>query len=222
MRNIYFTFFFAFSLCLGFVSCDSDDDVPPKRNSLSGDTNNIYIPKDLFLRYDLDDTTKFYEHGYTVISESRAYRNGYCDTFNLQDSLASFIQVETGVFHDPSTRNGAFYIDFINCIPQGSTEEEIKEIMFDPGEFDYVSNTKRTDGVRIRYYDDKGNLWSTMSGPNSGIYSDFNLSAIIDSPEGDERFGNYIMFGEFSCRLYRGGSTMTITRGRYKMYIGGL
>lgn len=205
-----------------WVSCKIDDTVPLKSNPQLSDSSALFINRDIFLTCRVDEGTEnerrlSYTDGDGFFSEAQSYIPALCPYDEQKDTAVSYVQAERMMFRDSTRFEEMFEIELVACLPQNSSEELRKDIVFNTGDRFWLDLQDTIDGVRVTYRDEDDNYLSTEFGSQS-IDSRFIVSAVIENDINNR--SKYIVFGEFNCTLRGGNKSMRLTRGRFKMYAG--
>lgn len=214
MKYIRYSVVLFFITALFFSACEEEEQLEPWVNERLTDTSGVYRPLDLFISGVLDGDDFLLQNGENGYSNfAYGYRKGFCDSV---DTFSAHIEVQTSLMHIPSQRQGAFYIELVDCIPFDTIYQEHLDSMYIPGSIPYVNLNNNERGVIIKYIDPTGLTWTTNWGGNAGASSQFNLSSVV--PNEADTNAERIAFGTFSCLLYNDfGDVWELNDGKFKV-----
>ena len=202
---------------IAFVGCKTDEEVVPFVNTNLTDTTGINVPIDLFASGKLDGVDfEFFNGRNKILNQQQTYENGFCDSVGI---FPSYVQVQTTVFHDPSVRTNALYIEIVECITVDTLYDEKFDNILRTRSMPILNLSDSAVGAQIKYYDEDGVLWSSGLGDNTGPGNNFIISGIIENNL--DSISKHYIFGEFSCDLYNiEGESKKLRRGSFKGRIG--
>ena len=209
MKKIFPAFFLAGALLV--ASCSKKDESEPEPNN-NNNSNEITINSSPRYSASIDSVAySKVENGTTVVK-------GLSSTYDHPS-------IDTSIGNYTSNLNNPGVSTYIRLVRRGLVftgalpDNSIFNSYFNPASYTYTLSG--TDGIKISWYDNSLQEWSTDAGTADQTGSSFTITDI----KGENTSDGYLLKikATFTCKLYNGsGQSKTLTSGVYVGYFGNI